>query len=109
MEIQYQQFSLQNFKGIVRKVLIDISENSNAPYCFVGNNECGKTTILEGVELIGRVCQGYVLQDGELNKTRKTGAVFSETIQLTATIKCNNIPQNIYEYDRISKNEGIIL
>ena len=34
--------------------------------------------------------------------------MFSETIQLTATIKCNHIPQNIYEYERISKNEGTI-
>jgi len=63
--IQYIKFTLENFKGIVKEVAIDISSNINHPFCFVGNNECGKTTILKDIELIGKLCKGYVLQNGE--------------------------------------------
>ena len=106
--VQFTGFALENFKGIVKKVSVDISNNSGQPFCFVGNNECGKTTILKGVELIGRLCQGYVLQNGELNEARKTGAVFSKTITLQATVKCTNISESVCGYDKISQNAGII-
>ena len=48
----YKKFYFKNYKGIKEKVEIDIDANGDKPYCIIGNNEGGKTTILKGINLL---------------------------------------------------------
>lgn len=70
-KIIYKKFYFKNYKGIKEKVEIDIDANSNKPYCIIGNNKGGKTTILKGMEFISCLCRGEGIQLNELDKIHK--------------------------------------
>lgn len=83
----FQIFTLENYKGISDKVTIDLTEGKEGfPYSLVGNNESGKTTILKGIELIGQLCSGLVLQNGKLASIRPKEAYFNGETTLSAII-----------------------
>jgi ABC-type cobalamin/Fe3+-siderophores transport system ATPase subunit len=89
--MRYSKFILQNYRGISEKVVIDLGEDRKKPICLVGNNESGKTTILKGIEQIGDLCRGNVLENGELVRCRpKRGMEFSGDIILSAEILFDN-------------------
>jgi AAA15 family ATPase/GTPase len=76
----YKKFYFNNYKGIKEKVEIDIDANSDKPYCIIGNNEGGKTTILKGINLIGKLCVGGKIKDQDLIKIKPKIDFFSETL-----------------------------
>jgi predicted ATP-dependent endonuclease of OLD family len=45
--MKYLKFEIENYRGISRKLSIDLNENSLIP--LIGINECGKTTILQAI------------------------------------------------------------
>ena len=58
--------------------------------CLVGDNESGKTTILQGINLIGRLCKGGregKLSPVDLRENRPRGVDFSGDIIFSAKIK----------------------
>lgn len=84
--MKYRSFFLRNYKGIANEVTIDIGGDQFKPYCLLGNNESGKTTILNGIELIGRLCSGYQLKNGQLTAIRPKETYFSDDIILSAVL-----------------------
>ena len=54
----YKKFYFKNYKGIKDRLEFEIDANSNKPYCIIGKNEGGKTTILKGINLIGQLITG---------------------------------------------------
>jgi len=89
--MKYTKFKLKNFRGIVEKIDIDIEEHDKKPLCLIGNNESGKTTILNGIKLIGKLCQGRMPSNEELiNYRPKVGNEFSGEMYLAVEIMINN-------------------
>ena len=83
----YSHFTLENFRGISEPVTVDLRQSKKKPICLVGNNESGKTTILKGIELIGLLCKGKNMENGELARCRpKKGIEFTGNITLSAGI-----------------------
>ena len=90
--MKYTKFTLENFKGISKPVVIDIGGKLKEPLCLVGNNESGKTTILKGIELIGKLCKGHVLKSGEAANYRpKVGIDFTGKIELGVGISFDTL------------------
>ena len=90
--MKYLSFSLENYKGIENKITLDI-DNDKALSCLVGDNESGKTTILQGINLIGRLCKGGRegnLSQVDLRENRPRGVDFSGDIIFSAKIKMEN-------------------
>lgn len=65
--MRYKSFSLTNFRGISDEVKIDVVDFSKI-ISIIGNNESGKTTILQGIEYIGYLCKGNILTNGKLKR-----------------------------------------
>ena len=87
----YRKFYFENYKGIKEKVEIDIDANSEKPYCIIGNNEGGKTTILKGINLIGKLCvSGGKIKEQDLIKIKPKIDFFSENICLGTILQFNN-------------------
>lgn len=83
--MRYTKFSLQNFRGIKDAVEVDIDANNLI--CLVGNNESGKTTILQGIAWIGKLCKGERPEVGDLFVVRpKSRGLFTGQITLSAGI-----------------------
>ena len=72
----YKSFSIANYKGIKDRLEFDLDVNAEVPHCIIGNNESGKTTILKAIELIGRLCQGKILQNGARKAIKPKGDGF---------------------------------
>jgi len=89
--MKFLSFSFENYKGIAEETTVYLSDLS----CLVGNNESGKTTILKGIELIGKLCRGYTLQNGARNSARPKSDSFTGDIVLSAEMQLNNEEQNI--------------
>ena len=85
--MDFKSFTLEQYRGIDKAITISIDKKSNKPYCLIGNNESGKTTILKGINLIGELCKGKELSEADLNKQRPKKTYFNETIKLSAVIK----------------------
>ena len=51
------------------------------PLCIIGLNESGKTTILQGIELIGALCEGKELRKGDFNAIKPRGPQFNDEIK----------------------------
>jgi len=88
--MKFLSFSFENYKGIAEETTVYLSDLS----CLVGNNESGKTTILKGIELIGKLCRGYTLQNGARNSARPKSDSFTGDIVLSAEMQLNNEEQN---------------
>lgn len=85
--MHYESFTLENYKGISQAVTVSIEDTSKTPTCLVGNNESGKTTILKGIELIGKLSHGHRLRDGELAACRPKKAIhYTGTIRLSTRV-----------------------
>ena len=83
----FQSFTLSNYKDISAPVTIEMNSDSSKPYCVIGNNESGKTTILKGIETIGYLFKGNKLQNGKLIAIRPKGSYFTGKIKLSAVVK----------------------
>lgn len=86
--MKFTSFYFQNYKGIIEKLTIQVSSLVS----LVGNNESGKTTILQGIELIGKLCKHKdgidYLQNGMRNDIRPKGQSesFTDDIILGASL-----------------------
>ena len=101
--MKFTKFFLQNFKGIKN---LEIKLDKGKPLALVGLNESGKTSILEGIKLIGQHCkniQEYHLENGELQKIKPKINFFSENIVLKAYLTNN---KKEYELEFIYKFKG---
>ncbi len=93
--MKYLSFSLENYKGIKK---FSINVDPNQPISLVGLNESGKTTILEGIDHIGKHCKQLstnkfrqLLNNGELAKVRPKklpGVFFSDEIKFACKVVC---------------------
>ena len=98
--MHYSQFSMENFRGISEPVTINLQQSRKKPICLVGNNESGKTTILKGIELIGLLCKGKNMENGELVKCRpKQGMDFTGDIALSAGINFETVDLKVISED----------
>lgn len=81
--MRYKSFSLTNFRGISDEVKINVVDFSKI-ISIIGNNESGKTTILQGIEYIGYLCKGNILTNGKLKralpKKQNSGFITVDTI-----------------------------
>lgn len=87
--MKYKQIFLENYKGIKDRLVVDLKLDSKTPHCIIGNNESGKTTILKGIEMVGRLCRGDSIQNGERNSIRPKGNYFSGVVKLGANLTCS--------------------
>lgn len=55
--MRYTKFTLKNFKGIEEVDFDFLLKRKKKPAVLLGLNESGKTTILEGIKLIGKHCR----------------------------------------------------
>ena len=105
--MKYLSFSLENYKGIKN---FNLNLDKNKPIVLVGLNESGKTTILEGIEHIGRHCKqlsrkksDQLLTNGELAKIKPRkigGQFFSDKVKFSCTFEYeSNKP--VYQLDFI--------
>ena len=128
--MKYINFSFKNYKGI-NDLSFDFNAESKKPYCIIGNNESGKTTILKGIELISKLCEGKSLVNGNRQAICPKGdgdyevileaTLKLETFLLEADIFKKHIEENkdkyckvhlkfIYNFSNSSfKNEDIVL
>ena len=89
--MKFKSFTLKNYKGITIPVTFSIeTARQSLPYCVIGNNESGKTTLLKGIELIGKLCKGHKLGNGSLLKIRPKSINFSDEITLSAVLETDN-------------------
>ena len=86
--MRYSSFFLESYKGIHNRLTLDIDMKAKVPHCIIGNNESGKTTILEGVELISKLCNGNSLENGDRKRIRPKGNYFTGTVKLGAVLSC---------------------
>ena len=87
----YKKFYFKNYKGINNEKIeeVEIDANSNKPYCIIGNNEGGKTTILKGVEFISYLCRGEGIQLNELDKIHKKDLYYTGNVIVGAVLEFN--------------------
>ena len=88
---KFLSFEFNNYKGI-KQLTFTISGDNNKPYCLVGDNEAGKTTILKGIEQICKLCAGEHLENGDLHRIKPIGVSFSDSVILKATLKYTGKP-----------------
>ena len=81
--MRYLSFSLENYKGLKKISIDDLSDLS----CFIGNNESGKTTILKGIEIIGKLCLGENLSEREKKEIRPRESSFNGGITFSTRMK----------------------
>ena len=103
----YKKFYFKNYKGIKDKVEIDIDANSKKPYCIIGNNESGKTTILKGINIIGRLCCGDKLNDDETSEIKPNIDYWTGEIELSTIIsyKSNEIEEQFLHTNKEDDNK----
>ncbi|WP_336276558.1 AAA family ATPase [Bartonella sp. CB178] len=83
--MQFTAFELENFRGISNPVKIDMTDgNPSLPFVIIGDNEAGKTTILEGIRLIYRLCSGEKLDEYSITSMRPKAPYFNKDTILTA-------------------------
>ena len=96
--MKYNKFQLKNFKGI-KQLDIEIDKKNKNPITLVGLNESGKTTILEGIHLVGRHITNIIEKPGEPLLSNEelqsiipltTGGFFTDDISIGCTIKDNS-------------------
>ena len=110
--MKYLSFSLENYKGIKEKVTIDINDEKSLS-CIIGDNSSGKTTILQGIQLIGFFCSGNKLQPNTSTSIKPKGIIFSGDITFSATIKITDEEmadgfKDSKKRELIKKNSNII-
>ena len=88
---KFLSFEFENYKGI-KQLTFAISDDNDKPYCLVGDNEAGKTTILRGIEQICKLCTGERLVNGDLHRIKPIGVAFSASVVLKATLKYTGKP-----------------
>ena len=79
--MRYKGFQLTNYKGLGK---IDIESDTSSPICLLGMNEAGKSTILEAINDIGRLCSGKKLLNGE--KAIKPAIEFTDEVKLAVNV-----------------------
>lgn len=80
--MRFSSFFLKNFRGIDE---VEIKIEKGVPICLLGSNEAGKTTILKGIELLGKRLQKGSLNGGRASiKPRKYP--FTDTVVIGAEI-----------------------
>ncbi|WP_455475189.1 AAA family ATPase [Bartonella sp. B17] len=83
--MQFTAFELENFRGISDPIKIDMTDgNPFFPFVLIGDNEAGKTTILEGIRLIYRLCSGEILNEDSITSMRPKVPYFNDDTTLTA-------------------------
>ena len=85
--MQYIGFRIRKYKGIDDLSISLEDSNTRAPLCLLGLNESGKTTTLEAISLIGKLCGGVELHNGDLHDIRPKGTGFTGDIILSADLK----------------------
>ncbi|WP_336288619.1 AAA family ATPase [Bartonella sp. CB60] len=110
--MQFVAFKLENFRGISKPLTIDMTNgNLSFPFVLIGDNESGKTTILEGIKTIYRLCSGEELDDSFIASMRPKSPSFSNKITLTAYLSFNenekkvlSIKQNSSKKDNLNND-----
>lgn len=87
--MKYKKFSFENYRGIKDCLEFELNTTSTVPYCIIGNNESGKTTILKGIELIGELCEGTIIENGKRKSIKPKGDYFSGNVKLGAVVDCD--------------------
>ena len=82
--MKFISFKFENFKGI-DSLSLDL-QNSKKPICLLGLNESGKTTILQAIYILGKLCRGNVLENGERLSIRPKGFEFTGDIIFQAEV-----------------------
>ena len=96
-KIQFKQFKFENYKGIKGPLTVNFDSTKQVPHCLIGDNEAGKTTILKGIETIGKLCRGYELSKGEILAIKPIGSTFGKTVELSAVYIDASTPEEQQE------------
>ena len=90
----YKKFYFENYKGIKDKLEFPVNVDSKKPYCIIGNNEGGKTTILKGMAFISRLCRDEfdctdIINKKEIDKIHKKDLYFTGNVKVGAILEFN--------------------
>jgi predicted ATP-dependent endonuclease of OLD family len=92
--MQFDEFSIENFKGIQSACLNLRTSAKNRVFTLIGLNESGKTTLLEAIHSFSPDPDSQILfSSANFLKTSKDDLIprhrisdFSETVSVTATV-----------------------
>ncbi|MDA9818054.1 AAA family ATPase, partial [Flavobacteriaceae bacterium] len=84
--MKYESFFIENYRGIKNRLDFNLDMKIKAPHCIIGNNESGKTTILKGIELISKLCEGETIENGVRKAIKPKGDYFSGVVKLGAIL-----------------------
>jgi predicted ATPase len=87
--MKYTNFFLENYKGIKDRLDFNLDMEVKTPHCIIGNNESGKTTILQGIELISKLCKGEEIKNGTRQAIKPKDDYFKGKVKLGATLSCD--------------------
>ena len=78
----YKKFYFENYKGIKDRLEFLIDTKTNKPYCILGNNESGKTTILKGIDFIGKLCHNHQPTNEEIDNIHKKDSWYTGDVNV---------------------------
>ena len=99
--MKYISFFLENYKGFRNRLEFSLDMGIHVPHCIIGNNESGKTTILNGIELISKLCEGETIGNGTRKAIKPKGDYFSGVVRLGAVLDC--LPSEAKGNERLAK------
>ena len=106
--MKYLSYALENYRGIKEKITIEINDSKSLS-CIIGNNESGKTTILQGIKIIGQLCKGHVFVLDKINSFRPRLSSFTGDIIFSTKIELNEDEISIFRkktnlFSKLSQN-----
>ena len=106
MPLRCQKFTFANYRGITGPLEIVVPTDGR-PFCLVGDNEAGKTTILRGIEQVGELCRGVQLRPDEVDAMRPIGAMFEGLVTLRVEFDGTGLTDNDYKKMDVKKEKAL--
>ena len=103
--MKFTSFKIKNFRGVPAAEIV-VNDDSK-PICLLGLNESGKTTILQSISTIGKLCQGKQLSDQEILSMRPKGIGFTDTIKLSTNLSLDSEDKESFKKNIKSKSKKV--
>ena len=103
--MKFTRFKIKNFRGVPDAEIV--VKDDSKPICLLGLNESGKTTILQSISTIGKLCQGKQLSDQDILSMRPKGIGFTDTIKLSTNLSLDLEDKKSFKENIKSKSKKV--